>query len=129
MSKKKFNSVISMAVLVAAGIGTGYVIINAPVWLSSTHKEGNYAAYFPNQHNKIVIYGNKTCQFCQRTREYLRAKNVEFSDFDVIGSSKAGQEFKALGGGSVPIVLIGNRMIRGYLPREFDEALAELKSK
>lgn len=45
---------------------------------------------------------------------------------DIEKSPVAKQQYEQLGGGSIPKVLIGDRMIVGFIPSAFDAALEKV---
>lgn len=120
---KHIKTALTYLLILAAGLGTGFVVANAPKWLKKPYVEGNYAAYYPNAQTKVVVYGTQSCPYCAKTREFLRAKKIEFADLDVQHSPKAQKEFEQLGGSGVPVVLIGNRRIQGFNQDAFEAAL------
>lgn len=123
MLKKNFKSAFMYLLILSAGLGAGYLVVNVPKWLKSPYVEGNYAAYYPNAQTRVVVYGTSTCPYCLKTREFLHAKNIAFVDHDVQKSERAQKEFAQLGGNSVPVVLIGDRQIRGFNQAALESAL------
>lgn len=89
-------------------------------------REGNYSQYFPNKQIKVVIFGTVWCQACSAARSYLKQKNVEFVDYDIEQSEFASQQYKQLAADRFPVILIGNKQIRGFHARTIDDALIEL---
>jgi glutaredoxin len=56
--------------------------------------------------------------FCQRTKEYLSQKGIQFTDRDVSTDASA----HAM---TTPVTLIGGAMIIGFDPEKIDEALSQ----
>ena len=110
----KIKTVAVYALILAAGLGSGYVLSLAPALFKSNYTEGNYAAYFPNAQAKVVLYGTDWCGYCAKTRAYFKENKIEFVDLDIEKSPDAKKAHEALGGGGVPVVLIGNRKIQGF---------------
>jgi mycoredoxin len=129
MLLKRLKVLLAYAMILVAGVACGYVAINLPNWLKSPYTEGNFQAYFPDSKTQVVVYGTKSCQFCAKTREYLKSANVAFADLDIEGTEKAKAEFMKLGGGGVPLILIGNRRIVGFNKAVIEESLAKLDHK
>lgn len=86
---------------------------------------GNYKVYFSNSQVDVVIFGTKSCRYCQLLREYLHANNIRFTDFDIESSARAAQQFKELRGKSVPLIVFRNQLIRGYSPELIQAKLNE----
>lgn len=126
MNMKLVKTGLSYALILAAGLGTGYVVANVPKWLKSPYTEGNYAAYYPNPQTKVVLYGTQTCPYCARAREFLHAKNIPYLERDVQHSDQAKKEFSQLGGTGVPVLLVGDRRIQGFNQDALDSALKKI---
>ncbi|MBY0572106.1 MAG: glutaredoxin family protein [Undibacterium sp.] len=127
--KKILKSTFLYALILAGGLGIGYIIPRVPEWLKPAYTEGNYAAYYPNAETKVVMYGTKWCAYCKKTREYLTEKNIPFLDIDIEDSVPGAAQFKALGGGSIPKVLIGERQIIGFKPDVLSDAWKIISKK
>lgn len=123
---QKLKSISVYIAFLLAGIGLGYVVMKAPSFLKKTSIEGNYQAYYAGAPAKVVMYGTQSCPFCAKTREYFNERKVAFVERDIEHDATAARQFKELGGSAVPRVLIGNRLITGYIPSGFDDALAQL---
>lgn len=111
--------------IVLFGLSVGYLAPRLPVLLKPSYKLGNYASHFPDAQTRVVVYGTANCSFCRSTRDFLRQRGIKFADLDVERSSDAATRHAQLGGGGVPVVVIGRRLIRGYQPEAFAAALAE----
>lgn len=122
----KIKTAFLYLLILAGGLGSGWVLAHIPNWLKKPYNEGNYAQYYPNAQTKVVIYGTQSCPYCAKTREFLKAKNIAFADFDVQKSDKANKEFTALGGGGVPMILVGNRQIQGFQQKVLEESLQKV---
>jgi glutaredoxin len=71
------------------------------------------------------MYSTTWCGYCAKTRTYLRRNGIPFEDRDVELTDSGNKEYNALGGGGVPILLVHDKVIRGYKPDAIDEALAK----
>ena len=123
MMQKKMKTIAMYGLILAAGLGCGYGLSLLPGLLKSDYTEGNYAAYFPNAQSKVVLYGTAWCGYCAKTRDYFRKNHIDFVDLDIEKSPAALKAHKELGGGGVPVVLIGNRKITGYDADAFQAAI------
>jgi glutaredoxin 3 len=63
--------------------------------------------------------------FCQRAKEYLSQKGVQFTDRDVTKDESAFEELKQLHAMTTPVTLIGREVIIGFDTDKFDRALSE----
>lgn len=115
--------------LIGVGIGIGYVGPRVPGWLKPAYTSGNFSSYYPDAQTRVILYSTSWCGYCTRTRAYMKARGQPFVEMDIEKSQQARQQHRELGGGGVPVVLIGGRLIRGYVPRSFDAALAAIDKK
>ncbi len=123
MPAQKLKNALIYFAIILIGAASGYAAMIAYERLKSPFREGDYTNYLSESNVKVILYRIKTCQFCNQTRDYLKKKNIPYADLDVDTSEKARQDFKQLKGDGVPLVLIGDRLIEGFNPLAFDDAL------
>ncbi len=125
INAKKINAKAALLYLLIIGFGLsiGYVAPRLDKWMKPGYVEGNYAEFFPDEQIQVVVYGSTTCTFCGKTREYFQQNRIAFSDVDVANTDMSKEKLAQIGIESVPVVLIGNRKIRGFHPDQFDAAL------
>jgi len=71
---------------------------------------------------RVVLYGTTWCGYCKKAKAYFRANNIAFTEYDVEKSARAKRDFNRMGGGGVPLILVGEKRIRGFSPSEFAQA-------
>lgn len=69
---------------------------------------------------RVVMYGTSWCGYCKKARAHFLAHNIAFTDLDVEADATAKQQFNALGGGGVPVILVGDTRINGFDAAAFD---------
>lgn len=111
------------ALILAAGLGVGVAVAKAPALFKKDYVQGDYSAYLAQHKAKVVMYGTDTCPYCAKARDYFKQNGIAYADLDVGKAGPAQEEFKKLGGGGVPLLLIGDRRIEGYIPKAINEAL------
>jgi len=75
-------------------------------------------------HNKVTIYGNKTCAYCGAARMLLTKKAVEFQDIVITDNpDKLEEMLSRTGTRTVPQIFVGDTLVGG-----FDELCALDKS-
>ncbi|MBY0573492.1 MAG: glutaredoxin family protein [Undibacterium sp.] len=116
-----------LILIVMFGLGIGYGIQYLSKEFKTNYVEGNYTSHFSDSDIRVIVYGTTDCSFCKKTRSYLQEKNVRFINVNVNAASAATSMFKSLGVTGVPVVIIGNRLINGYYPNVFDNALGVLE--
>jgi glutaredoxin len=80
----------------------------------------------------VVVYGTSWCGYCARARAYLTSRGIPFVDKDVEHDREARDEIArkcAAAGmrftGSVPVLDVYGRIIRGFDPGRIDRAVQE----
>lgn len=63
----------------------------------------------------VQIYSTPSCHFCHMAKDFFKANNVEFTDFDVANDQAKRDEVIAKSGQmGVPVIFIGEDMVIGY---------------
>ena len=64
---------------------------------------------------KIIIYSSPTCPYCKMLKEFLRTKNIEFTDYNVVDDNeKAKEMIDKSGQMGVPVIDIDGKLIIGF---------------
>ncbi|MDE1965814.1 MAG: NrdH-redoxin [Patescibacteria group bacterium] len=64
---------------------------------------------------KVTIYSTPTCHFCQMTKEYFKANNVAYEDYNVASDLEKRQEMISKSGQmGVPVIFVGDEMTVGF---------------
>jgi glutaredoxin-like YruB-family protein len=70
----------------------------------------------------IIIYSTPTCGYCRMAKDYLKSKNVPFTEIDVTKDAAKAQEMIAKSGQmGVPVIDVGGKIIVGFDKRKLDE--------
>jgi glutaredoxin len=69
------------------------------------------------EHPTVTVLGTPTCPYCKKTRNFLRAKGIPFRDYNIKTSSTGKQLYKQHNGQGVPMVIVGEKVIRGHNPK------------
>jgi len=78
----------------------------------------------PTPRKRVIMYTSSGCSACAEAKAYLSKKGVFYSEVDIDkATTTLKEEFKSLGGHSVPLILIGEKRIEGYSEAEIDRAL------
>ena len=63
----------------------------------------------------ITIYSTPSCHFCHMAKEFFKANNVAFTDYDVASDVEKRKEMVEKSGQmGVPVIVIGNELIVGF---------------
>ncbi len=68
---------------------------------------------------KVIMYGAKWCGVCVRAKRYFNANNIPFTEYDIDKSKKGRRDYERLGGGGVPIILVGKHRLQGFSVSSF----------
>lgn len=64
---------------------------------------------------KVTIYSTPTCHFCQMTKEFLKGKDIAFTEYNVADDLDKRQEMiQKSGQMGVPVIFVGEDMIIGF---------------
>jgi len=126
--KKHLRSLCAYSLFLLVGLGLGFGAPRAYAWLKPNYVEGDYSAYRNGAKSSVVVYSTSWCPYCAKTKAYFAEHKIAYTEMDIEKSPVAQQHYQQLGGGSIPKVLIGNRMIVGFIPSAFDAALAKVVS-
>lgn len=65
---------------------------------------------------KVTIYGKKWCSYCDRAKDLLKDRGVEYSFYDIQEDDEALKEFKARipGSATVPQIFLDEAHVGGY---------------
>ena len=73
---------------------------------------------------KVIVYSTKTCPWCKKTKEFMKANKVYFTTKDVGSSKKNAQEmFKKSGQQGVPVTDVNGTIITGFNEGTLKKAL------
>jgi glutaredoxin len=62
----------------------------------------------------VKMLATSWCGYCARARAYLTSRGIPFEELDVEKSARGKQEYRALKGRGVPIILVGDQRMNGY---------------
>lgn len=72
----------------------------------------------------VTIYTTPTCHFCQMSKEYFHANNVNYTEINVAADLEKRQEMiQKSGQMGVPVIFVGEEMTIGFDKKRLDELL------
>ncbi len=73
---------------------------------------------------RVTVYSTPTCPYCTMVKDYLKSKNITFTDVDVASDQQAAMELvERTGQQGVPQTEINGSFVIGYNTRELDRLL------
>jgi glutaredoxin len=70
--------------------------------------------------DRVTMYSTDWCPHCKNARNYFTANKISFNEVNVETSESGRKEYEALGGGGVPIIVVGGKVMRGFSPQAFE---------
>lgn len=74
----------------------------------------------PPAAQSITMYSTDWCGHCKNARNYFAAKSIPFTEVNVETSEAGRKDYEALGGGGVPLIQVGGKIMRGFSPQSFE---------
>jgi glutaredoxin 3 len=73
----------------------------------------------------VTVYSTPTCGYCRMAKNYLKEKNVAFTDYNVASNSEKAQEMvRKSGQMGVPVLDVNGKIIIGFDRAAIDQALS-----
>ena len=72
---------------------------------------------------EAVIYASKNCDYCIRAGDYLAEKGVDHKLVYIDNNPEAITEMELFGGTSVPVIIINNQVLQGFIKSDLDKAI------
>lgn len=77
---------------------------------------------------EVKVFTSPGCGTCAQVKEYLKKADIEYKECNIL-EHEAAEELKKLGAISVPCVVAGDMVIRGFDKAKLDELIACLTVK
>jgi len=75
---------------------------------------------------KVVIYSTPTCPYCHRAKEYLKEKEIDFTDYNVAEDRARTEEMiNKSGQMGVPVIIVDGEIMVGFNQALLDKLLAK----
>ena len=71
----------------------------------------------------VVLYATSWCGYCKMTRQFFAANGIRYTEQDIEQSSAAYKEHRRLGGNGVPLVVVGDQVVKGWSEGELRQLL------
>jgi len=70
---------------------------------------------------QVVMYSTAWCGYCKKARNYFRANNIPFTEYDIEKDATAKQAYDRIGARGVPVILVGQRRMNGFSEAGFQQ--------
>jgi glutaredoxin len=75
----------------------------------------------PKTRAAVTMYSAAWCGVCQRAHDYFVQQNIPFNEYDVETTEQGKNDFAAMGGRGVPIILVNDFRMNGFSAEQFDQ--------
>lgn len=106
--------------LLLALVGAG-VWVGKPLWHGRAQTSA--VSLSAAQQPAVVLYATEWCGYCAAARSFFAANNIQFTELDVEKTAAGYEGHKKLGGNGVPLIVVGDNVIRGYNEGELRSTL------
>jgi glutaredoxin 3 len=72
---------------------------------------------------KVDIYTTESCSYCHAAKDFLKANNISFTEYDITKDSQARRELMKKGYRSVPLIIVDSVEISGFDRGELSQIL------
>ncbi len=63
---------------------------------------------------EVVVFSTVRCGYCVRAKAFLDKHKIKYTNIDINKSSEGRKRYKKLNGRGVPLILVGDKQIRGF---------------
>lgn len=75
----------------------------------------------------VLLYGTSWCGYCKQAKAFMQKKGIAFTEYDIEHDARAKQAFDAMGGGGVPVIVVGQQRMNGFNEAGLERLLAQAK--
>tara|TARA_R110002111_G_scaffold65765_2_gene107576 strand:+ start:1224 stop:1535 length:312 start_codon:yes stop_codon:yes gene_type:complete len=68
---------------------------------------------------QVTMYSTSWCGYCRQARDLMTHNNIAFRELDIEKNAQAKQDYDALNGRGVPLIIIGDAQMSGFDVRTF----------
>ena len=79
--------------------------------------------------DKLVMYSTEWCGYCKKARNYFRANNLAFTEYDIEKNERAARRYKKLGGSGVPVITFGKERMNGFSVAGFERMYERVRGE
>lgn len=69
---------------------------------------------------KVVMFATSWCGYCRRARAHFQKNGILYTEYDIEKNSQAKLEYDRLKGRGVPLIIVGEQVMRGFSVEHFD---------
>ncbi len=119
VAKRKSSSAVLKWLVIPALFVAG-LYLGLPFW---SGKQASTVAIANAAQPEVTLYATEWCGYCAAARQLFDANGIAYTELDVEKSSAGYEGHKKLNGNGVPLIVIGDKVIRGYSEGEIRSSL------
>ena len=62
----------------------------------------------------VILYGTTWCGYCAAARQFFDANGIQYTEYDTEKTTEGYEGHKKLGGGGVPLIVVGGDVMHGF---------------
>ncbi len=107
-----------------------FAIIAAIAWQSGPafRKKSRHGAVANSTQSslqpEVILYGTTWCGYCAAAREFFDANGIRYTEYDTEKTTEGYEGHRKLGGGGVPLIVVGGDVMHGYNEAGLRQVLA-----
>ncbi|MBI5190320.1 MAG: glutaredoxin family protein [Nitrospirae bacterium] len=86
--------------------------------------------YEEKKQPRVLVFTTPTCGYCTKAKSYLKRNGIKFREIDISRDPDGARDVKRMTGGtSVPVIMVGPRVVKGFDKAKLDSYLDIRKSR
>lgn len=84
------------------------------LWKRQPQVDAGALASQSQRQPEVVFYSASWCGYCNATRDFFKDNGIRYTEHDVENTAEGIDGYKNLGGGGIPIIVVGEETVRGF---------------
>lgn len=102
------------------------VVVAVLIYYNQGGGDANAIEYNDRHGTDVLLYSTESCGYCKQAKTILNQSGVNYRELDIERSRSARDEFKALGGRGVPLLVVKGEVIKGFDVQQIKEAIGSI---
>jgi glutaredoxin len=113
-----------------SGILLTLAVLGAAAWFGKSalqHRHAQAQAQIATRNiaqPEVILYGTSWCGYCAAARSLFEQNGIRYTELDIEKTTAGYEGHKKLGGGGVPLIVVGGEVMHGYNEGALREILA-----
>jgi len=91
--------------------------------ISSRSYQASSSSTHHKRPSKVILLSRPGCGYCVKAKDFMRSRGIGFTEYNILSSSKGKRLFNKHRGTGVPLIIIGDQVIKGFSTSAILEAL------